>query len=131
MNHRRTATVAALALVGALSAGAAQARDNDIHWSVSIGAPIGFIFQAQRPLIVAPAPYHYRGPQGPGWRQAGYAPRWDRDDDGIPNRHDRVYNPRWDRDGDGIPNRRDRRPDDPRHGRGHGHGGDPGGWRGR
>ena len=31
----------------------------------------------------------------------------DRDNDGIPNRHDR------DRDGDGVPNRSDRRPDNP------------------
>lgn len=33
---------------------------------------------------------------------------WDRDGDGIANRHDR------DRDGDGVPNRFDRQPDNPR-----------------
>lgn len=33
---------------------------------------------------------------------------WDRDGDGVANRHDR------DRDGDGVPNRRDQQPDNPR-----------------
>jgi hypothetical protein len=33
---------------------------------------------------------------------------WDRDGDGVSNRHDR------DRDGDGVPNRRDQQPDNPR-----------------
>jgi len=32
---------------------------------------------------------------------------WDRDGDGVPNRHDR------DRDGDGVSNRHDRSPDNP------------------
>jgi Excalibur calcium-binding domain len=52
------------------------------------------------PVLVQPAVRHARGYQHPT--------RWDRDGDGIPNRHDRLYNPRWDRDGDGIPNQHDR-----------------------
>jgi len=36
-----------------------------------------------------------------------YAPRWDRDADGVPNRYDR------DIDGDGVPNQFDRFPYDP------------------
>jgi hypothetical protein len=36
--------------------------------------------------------------------------RWDRDDDGITNRHDRRDNLRQDHDGDGVPNWRDGSP---------------------
>jgi hypothetical protein len=39
--------------------------------------------------------------------QLAYAPRFDRDRDGVPNRYDR------DIDGDGVPNRFDRFPYDP------------------
>ena len=53
--------------------------------------------------------YHYREPRwvehGGRWNmQSG---GWDRDGDGVPNRHDR------DRDGDGVSNRHDRNPDNP------------------
>ena len=41
----------------------------------------------------------------------------DVDRDGIRDRRDPVYNPRWDRDGDGVANRHDARPDDPRYSR--------------
>jgi hypothetical protein len=45
-------------------------------------------------------------------RSTHYAPRWDRDGDGIPNRYDRTPNGRRfvDSDRDGIPNRYDRTP---------------------
>ena len=57
-----------------------------------------------RPVPVYSQPYPQR------WRghvQYQEPTRWDRDGDGIPNRHDRLYNPRWDRDGDGVPNRQE------------------------
>jgi hypothetical protein len=128
------------ALLGASAAlvmGAAQARDLDVQWSVTIGTPVYRqpvpVYTAPPPVYSVPAPVyrapvvvlrrpvvpivHYRRPTA--WDRDGdgipnrydriYNPAWDRDGDGIPNRHDRLYNPVWDRDGDGIPNHRDAR----------------------
>jgi hypothetical protein len=106
----RKLIVVALALTGALGAGLAQARGNDdVQWSVTIGAPIGVPVYSRPYTQPVPVYQHHRY-QRPT--------RWDRDGDGIPNRYDRVYNPRWDRDGDGIPNWQDRH--DGRHGGGWG-----------
>ena len=58
-----------------------------------------------RPVPVYSQPYPHRSR---GYVQYQEPTRWDRDGDGIPNRHDPVYNPRWDRDGDGVPNRYER-----------------------
>lgn len=111
------AAVAGIALAGALAAGAAQAREPDVRWSVTIGSPV---VTYPAPVVVYPAPQPvYRPPvavvypavpvhAGVRYRQPT---AWDRDGDGIPNRYDRIYNPVWDRDGDGIPNRRDPRYD--------------------
>jgi hypothetical protein len=94
----------ALALTGAVAAGAAQARD-DVQWSVTIGTPV---YSQPAPVYVRPAPVYVQ--PAPVVRYHGYQQptRWDRDGDGVPNRYDRVYNPRWDVDGDGVPNRHDR-----------------------
>ena len=103
MNAKKIA-IAAVALVGILGAGLAEARDrSDVQLSVTIGAP-GYL-PAYGPAVEVyrPAIRPHVIPQRPT--------RWDRDGDGIPNRYDRVYNPRWDRDGDGIPNRYDRHDD--------------------
>jgi len=109
---------ALLAASAALGMSAAQARDLDVQWSVTIGTPVYRqpvpVYTAPPPVYTVPAPVyrapvvvfrptfvpivHYRRPTA-----------WDRDGDGIPNRHDRLYNPVWDRDGDGIPNHRDAR----------------------
>jgi hypothetical protein len=117
MNKSRWILVSALALAGTLGAGAAHAGHGpDVQWSVTIGAPV---YARPAPVHVYPAPVytqaypHYRG-SAPYHRSPGHhgyyrePTRWDRDGDGIPNRHDRLYNPRWDVDGDGVPNRRDR-----------------------
>jgi Excalibur calcium-binding domain len=112
MNHKRPLILAAAALAATLATGLAQARDADVRWSVTIGSP------AVVP-VYAPAPHVYSRPvyQAAPVYVPVHAPvrvayreptRWDRDGDGIPNRHDRLYNPRWDLDGDGIPNRHDR-----------------------
>ena len=120
----RFALVPALALFGTLAAGAAQARDPDVRWSVTIGSPV---YAHPAPVVVAPVyrapvpvyhPYGVRYQAPTHWDRDGdgianrydrhYNPAWDRDGDGIPNRHDRHYSPAWDRDGDGIPNRYDR-----------------------
>lgn len=107
----RFAIVPALALAGALGAGAAQARDVDVQWSVVIGTPAPVYVPAPSvPVYRMPQPAYYPYPV-----VVYRAPtHWDRDGDGIPNRRDRLYNPVWDRDGDGIPNRYER------HGRRHG-----------
>jgi hypothetical protein len=100
MNSKKFVAVA-LAVGGALCAGVAQARDAVVQWSVTIGSPAGAPLIVPAPVRVHPVVHV---------RPYGHPTRWDRDGDGIPNRHDRVYNPRWDRDGDGIPNRYDRHP---------------------
>ena len=117
MSKSRWFVAGALALAGTLAAGAARAgHDADVQWSVTIGTPV---YARPAPVHVYPAPVyaqaypHYRGGapyhRSPGHRGYYREPtRWDRDGDGIPNRHDRLYNPRWDVDGDGVPNRRDR-----------------------
>jgi hypothetical protein len=96
---------AALVAAGALGAGMAQAQEAQVNWSITIGSPAVYALPAPAifrpaPVIVQPAVRYERGYQQPT--------RWDRDGDGILNRHDRLYNPVWDRDGDGIPNPRDR-----------------------
>ena len=113
MSKTRFAMAAALAFTAALATGMAHARGPDVHWSVTIGAPI-FV---PAPVYRQPAPVYHQPPPV-YYPQARYQTptHWDRDGDGIPNRHDRLYNPRWDVDGDGIPNRHDRysRHDSPR-----------------
>ena len=114
MRNRKLVFITALVVGTVLAAGAAQARNrNDVQWSITIGAPIGLpIYSQPRPVYRQPYPVY---PQRYYPARAYQQPtRWDRDGDGIPNRHDPVFNPRWDRDGDGIPNRYDR----PRHVRG-------------
>lgn len=133
MNHKHLAAFA-LALTGALTTGAAHARDPvQVQWSVTIGNPhLGVViggpaYPAQPAYHAYPAypvhpghnPYsHSYGPparvfidprHGTAHARHGRGTGWhDADRDGIPNRYDRVYNPRWDRDGDGVPNRYDR-----------------------
>jgi hypothetical protein len=112
MNKTRFAIPVALALAAALGTGVAHARDADVQWSVTIGSPA---YGRSQPVYTVPVPV-YRQPapvyhQRPAYPQGRYQQptRWDRDGDGVPNRHDRIYNPRWDVDGDGIPNRHDAR----------------------
>ena len=137
MNKRNGFVTTALVLVGMLGVGMAQARDVDVQWSVTIGAPGYTQYQPvhtqpvyAQPVYTQPVytqPYRVYAPQpvqvysrrapvyvqpAPSgyYRHSGYQQptRWDRDGDGVPNRRDGLYNPAWDRDGDGIPNRRDR-----------------------
>ena len=124
MSMNRLLGAAALAAMGGLGVDSAEAGEVGVRWSVTIGSP----FYAQpAPVYVPPAPILYRPAVPVVWHGGYQQPRrWDRDGDGIPNRHDHRYNPRWDRDGDGIPNRYDRHYGGGWHdGRG-GHG-----WRGR
>jgi len=129
MSKSRLLATAALALTGMSGVGAAQAAD--INWSVTVGShgrlPVAPILASVMlppvppvplvPLVrqVPPAYLAYSHPRA--YRQPT---RWDRDGDGIPNRHDHRYNPRWDRDGDGIPNGYDRH-DNRRYGVDRGH----------
>jgi len=111
MSKSKLLIAAAIALGGTLATGAAQAgHRDDVQWSVTIGSPVGVpVYQAPtvvhtQPVYVHPQPVYVH----PQHRHYRHPTRWDRDGDGIPNRHDRRYNPAWDRDGDGIPNRHDR-----------------------
>jgi hypothetical protein len=120
MSKTRFVIPAALALAAALGSGVAQARDADVQWSVTIGSPAYGrpqpVYTVPVPVYRQPAPVYHQRPVYPlyGHRPAYPAvryhqpTRWDRDGDGIANRHDRLYNPHWDIDGDGIPNRHDR-----------------------
>jgi hypothetical protein len=108
MRFIKPSLVALLAVAGAASAGVAQARDHvDVQWSVTFGSGARGPVYAPPPVVVYPAParVHVPAPVRVVYREPSH---WDRDGDGIPNRHDRVYNPRWDVDGDGVPNRHDR-----------------------
>lgn len=121
MNKHKWFVTTALALAGTLGVGMAQARDADVQWSVTIGAPgyaqpLPVYTQPYRvvapavPVYVRPAPVYVQPAPSYYYRHSGYQQptRWDRDGDGVPNRRDGLYNPAWDRDGDGIPNRHDR-----------------------
>ena len=135
--NRKTLIVGALALAGSLAAGVAQARGDvqwSVTIGGPIGVPVYSqpypvysqpypvysqpypVYSQPYPVYTQPAPVYVR--PAPVYSQP--APvyvrpvvqyqeptRWDRDGDGIPNRHDRLYNPRWDRDGDGVPNRQE------------------------
>jgi hypothetical protein len=119
MSKSKLLIAAAIALGATLGAGAVQARDyNDVQWSVTIGSPVGVpvytaprvvhaqpVYVHQQPVYVQPQPVYGHVREHRGY---GQPTRWDRDGDGIPNRHDRRYNPRWDIDGDGVANRYDR-----------------------
>jgi len=124
MSKSKLLVASALALVSVLGVGVARANHADVQWSVTIGTPIGApVYTQPVPVYTQPAPVHvqpapvYQQPY-PSYYDPYHRPHrhhrhyrqpthWDRDGDGIPNRHDRVYNPRWDVDGDGIPNRHD------------------------
>ena len=97
---------AALAMTAGLGAGAVQARDADVQWSVTIGSPGYPVYTQPYPVYRQPAPVVVM--PSPRYSRYGGQTRWDRDGDGIPNHRDRLYNPAWDRDGDGVPNRYDR-----------------------
>ncbi len=114
MSKTRFAMAAALVLTAALGAGSAHARGGDVQWSVTIGAPLYLpplplpvygvpVYRQPAPVYHQPPPAYYPHAR---YQEPTY---WDRDGDGIPNRHDRRYNPAWDVDGDGIPNRHDAR----------------------
>jgi hypothetical protein len=119
--------IAAAALAGAALGAASSAHANgSVHFSIGLpGVPV-----YAEPVPYGPARVQHRTHESWGRhdRRDGYhGPRhWDRDGDGIPNRHDRLHNPRWDVDGDGIPNRHDRFYNPPRrfHDGGRPHGSD-------
>jgi len=130
MSKSKLFVASALALVGVLGAGVARANHGaDVQWSVTVGTPIGVpvytqpapvysypapVYTQPAPVYTQPYPSHYPSYGAPYYRPHRHhryyrePTHWDRDGDGIPNRHDPVYNPRWDVDGDGIPNRYDR-----------------------
>ena len=125
----RPFALAALAALATLGTAAAHARNPvEVQWQVVIGGPIAVLPGYGQVVLSSPTyraePVYRDAPvvvpprHAPRYRQPS---RWDRDGDGIPNRHDRVYNPRWDRDGDGIPNRNDRDERDRRGGGDRGH----------
>jgi hypothetical protein len=113
MRKSRLSIAAKLALSGVLAGRVAQAGNADLPGSIVIGTPV---YTGPIP-VVKPLPVYRPGARvwaPPAQLHARWVDprvtRWDRDGDGIPNRHDRHYNPRWDRDDVGIPNRHDRHP---------------------
>ena len=66
------------------------------------------VYVQPQPYYVQPAPVYYGTPghgRHHGWHGRRYGPHGDLDRDGRPNHRD------WDRDGDGVSNRHDRAPD--------------------
>lgn len=119
MNTRKT-ILALSVLAGALIGSAAQARDAQVQWQVTVDAPVirlpGHVSLPLPPLLVPrivvgnSAPGH----DHPNYRQERDAGYWQ---PGPQDRgyHDRGYREsgyreprRWDVDGDGVPNRYDR-----------------------
>ena len=85
---------AAALAVGTLAAASAAHARSDVHFSIGIGAPIGYAQPA--PVYVQPAPVYYERPYH--WRQRGHHHHggWgDRDRDGVPNRYDRAPGNPW------------------------------------
>jgi hypothetical protein len=112
MSKSKVFATVVLGLTGTLGVGVAQAGSADMQWSIMIGTPVYTqavpVYVQPLPVYQRPAPVRVR--PAPIYQRTVYLQptRWDRDGDGIPNRHDRLYNPPWDRDGDGIPNRYER-----------------------
>ena len=112
MKKSTLVAVAVLSWSAVFASTVVQAREPDVQWSVTIGSPVfgppAPQYAPPYPMVTRPAPVYW--PPLPVYAPRAYWPpvRWDRDGDGMPNRHDRVYNSRWDRDGDGVPNRHDR-----------------------
>lgn len=130
--------IAAAVALGALGAGSAAHARSDVHFSIGLHAPIGYVQPAPvyvqpQPVYVQPQPVYvqprpvYVQPQ-PIYHDAHRGHRrgpWgDADRDGVPNAYDRdsrYYDgrsahrsPGWgDADRDGVPNRWDRAPQNP------------------
>jgi len=93
---------AAALAIGTLAAASAAHARSDVHFSIGIGAPIGYVQPAPvyvqpapvyvqpRPVWVQPAPVYYERPHH--WRQRHHRNgAWgDYDRDGVPNRYDRA-----------------------------------------
>ncbi|MDM0046965.1 hypothetical protein QTH91_20910 [Variovorax dokdonensis] len=102
---RTARIVLAAGLVAAAALGAASANAQ-VYGSINIGVPLPPVAVVPpppvfvpRPMVVAPRPV-YGPPPAYYYRDRGH--------------YHRQYNARrWDRDGDGVPNRHDRRPGNP------------------
>ncbi|MGR4870656.1 hypothetical protein ACIPRI_17555 [Variovorax sp. LARHSF232] len=118
------ATVAgALVSLAALGGAAAANAQTFGHVSVNIGLPTPPIaVMRPAPVVVAPHPQRVWGPPPQAHGHYGHQGRYGHDR-GDYYRHGRgdgyyrdgrgYYATRWDRDGDGVPNRHDRRPHNP------------------
>lgn len=96
--------LAAAIAVGAMAAGSAAQARPDVHVSIGLGAPGGYVQPAPvyvqpQPVYVQPAPvYVHPRPvyHEPRYRYERRGPWGDRDGDGVPNRFDRApRNPYW------------------------------------
>jgi hypothetical protein len=121
--------LAAALVIGGLAATSAAHARSDVHFSIGLNAPIGYVQPAPvyvqpQPVYVQPQPV-YGQPQ-PIYYQNSHrghrsGPWGDADRDGVPNAYDRHYDGRggyrshgWrDADRDGVPNRYDHAPRNP------------------
>jgi len=102
----RTARIALATGLLALAALGASTANAQVYGSISLnlpGPPVAVVpappVYVPRPVVVAPRPVYGPAP-GYHYRDRGH--------------YHREYNARrWDRDGDGVPNRHDRRPNNP------------------
>lgn len=127
--------LAATVALGGLAAGSAAHARSDVHFSIGVHAPVGYVQPAPvyvqpapvyvqpAPVYAQPRPVYYGSGHDHGYRHVPRHGAWgDADRDGVPNLRDRdsrYYaghggHRAWgDADRDGVPNRYDRSPHNP------------------
>ena len=107
----KSLAAAAVAISAIGVASAAHAR-SDVHWSIAIQAPLGYVQPAPvyvpQPVYVQPQPIYY----GQGYNNGYYVENYERDHRRH-YRHAQRRGPWGDVDHDGVPNRYDRAPNNP------------------
>jgi len=112
----RISIATGLVSLAALGATAASAQ---VWGSVSINLPGPVAVMPAPPVYVQSAPRHYTPAYGHGYYRQDYGRQdygrqdYGRRDYGRQDHRGGYGAARWDRDGDGVPNRHDRRPNNP------------------
>jgi hypothetical protein len=106
--------VAAAIALGAIGAASVAHARSDVHWSIAIQAPLGYVEPAPvyvqpQPVYVQPQPIYY----GRGYDRGYYVEDYDRDHRRHWRQGQNRRGPWGDYDRDGVANRYDRFPGNP------------------